>query len=62
MAPLLHLWRDEGGQDLVEYSLLITFVAMACLALLGIEQPSITAIWNQSNSKLVLASSAAGGQ
>ena len=26
------LWRDEGGQDLIEYSLLIAFIALGCIA------------------------------
>jgi Flp pilus assembly pilin Flp len=28
------LWQDEAGQDLVEYSLLLAFIAMAAIALL----------------------------
>ena len=32
MALWLHnFWLEEEGQDLIEYSLLITFIAIACL-------------------------------
>ena len=30
-AILRVLWRDESGQDLAEYTLLITLIAIACL-------------------------------
>ena len=29
---LCSLWREEDGQDLIEYSLLITFIAIATAA------------------------------
>jgi Flp pilus assembly pilin Flp len=31
-----HLVRDEGGQDLLEYGLLVTLIAMAALLAVGI--------------------------
>ena len=30
-AILRSLWRDESGQDLAEYTLLITLIAIACI-------------------------------
>jgi Flp pilus assembly pilin Flp len=59
MESLLHFWRDESGQDLIEYSLLITFIAIACLALVGAGRPSVNAIWIGTNTQLNLAGSAA---
>jgi len=59
MQLLLHFWRDERGQDLIEYSLLIAFIAIACLALIGAGRPSVNAIWTSSNTQLTLAGSAA---
>ena len=59
MQSLLHFWRDESGQDLIEYSLLITFIAIACLALIGAGRPSVNAIWISTNTQLTLAGSAA---
>lgn len=31
MKLLLHLWKDESGQDLVEYALLLVLVALAAI-------------------------------
>jgi Flp pilus assembly pilin Flp len=61
MQLLLHFWQDESGQDLIEYSLLITFIAIACLALIGAGRPSVDAIWVATNSQLTVAGSAATG-
>ena len=33
MTLLTHLWKDEQGQDLIEYTLLMAFVALASAAL-----------------------------
>jgi Flp pilus assembly pilin Flp len=59
MKQLTQFWQDESGQDLIEYSLLITFIALACLALIGSGRPATNAIWSSANTDLVAASSAA---
>ena len=51
------LWRDEQGQDLIEYTLMLAFVALASAALFSTAGASINAIWSKTNSQL---SSAAG--
>ena len=61
MNFLFDFWQDETGQDLIEYSLLITFIALACMALLGSGRPATNAIWATANTQLVAANSAAGG-
>jgi Flp pilus assembly pilin Flp len=61
MQLLLTFWQDESGQDLIEYSLLITFIAIACLALLGAGRPSVNAIWLNTNTQLSAAGTAAAG-
>jgi len=43
----VRLAREEEGQDLVEYALLITFIALACIV--GMQQLG-TAINNRYNS------------
>jgi Flp pilus assembly pilin Flp len=48
-------WRDEMAQDLIEYSLLIMFIAMASIALLGSGKPAIEGIWNLNTRHLVSA-------
>jgi Flp pilus assembly pilin Flp len=55
---LYRFWREEDGQDLIEYSLLITFIAIATAAVVGQGQNSIRAIWGSGNSTLVQASTA----
>ena len=51
--------REEGGQDLVEYSLLLAFVALASAALFIGAGGSIGGIWVVANSRLVDANTAA---
>ena len=53
--------REECGQDLIEYSLLITFIAIACLALLGSGRPAVNSIWQAGNNQLTQANGQAGG-
>ncbi|MDR3698769.1 MAG: hypothetical protein P4L56_03980 [Candidatus Sulfopaludibacter sp.] len=48
--------REEDGQDLIEYTLLMTFIAIACLALVGSGRNAINQIWITSNSDLTTAS------
>ena len=62
MATYLHkFWQEEEGQDLIEYLLLITFIAITCLALIGAGRPAVNNIWQASNNQLTQASAAAGG-
>ena len=56
---LNNFWRDEEGQDLIEYSLLITFIAVATAAVVGQGQNSIRAIWSSSNSTITAANTSA---
>jgi Flp pilus assembly pilin Flp len=50
---LRDLWREDGGQDLIEYSLLIAFLAMACISFFSMGNKSIAGIVNTSTSQLV---------
>jgi Flp pilus assembly pilin Flp len=50
---------DESGQDLIEYTLLMAFVALASAAIFLGAGGSISGIWNSSNSQLVAANSSA---
>jgi Flp pilus assembly pilin Flp len=60
MATYLHsFWHDEDGQDLIEYSLLITFIAIACAAIIGAGRPAVNSIWIGTNNQLTQANSAA---
>jgi Flp pilus assembly pilin Flp len=51
--------RDEQGQDLIEYTLLLAFVAMASAALFIGAGNSVSGIWSVTNSQLVVANTSA---
>jgi Flp pilus assembly pilin Flp len=59
MTILRNLWNDEQGQDLIEYTLLMAFVALASAALFLGAGGSIRGIWNVTNSQLAAANAAA---
>ena len=52
-------WNDEQAQDLIEYTLLMAFVALASAALFLGAGGSISGIWSTTNSQLVAANSSA---
>ena len=49
------LWQDEQGQDLIEYTLMLAFVALASAALFSTAGASINVIWSKTNSQLSTA-------
>jgi len=55
MTFLRNLWKDEQGQDLIEYTLLMAFVALASAALFLGAGGSIKGIWMTTNNQLVQA-------
>lgn len=59
MSKLVVFLRDDQGQDLVEYSLLLAFVCLASAALFIGAGTSIAGIWNQANTQLTNANGAA---
>jgi Flp pilus assembly pilin Flp len=48
---------DETGQDLVEYSLLIAFVALAGAAAFIGMSGNVNSIWSAANNRLAAANS-----
>ena len=50
---------DEQGQDLIEYTLLMAFVALASAALFIGAGSSIAGIWGATNTSLTTANTAA---
>jgi Flp pilus assembly pilin Flp len=56
---LRNFWNDEQGQDLIEYTLLMAFVALASAALFIGAGGSISGIWSSSNSQLTAANTSA---
>ena len=59
MNTLYNFWNDEQGQDLIEYTLLMAFVALASAALFLGAGNSVKGIWSSSNSQLVAANTSA---
>lgn len=51
------MWRDERGQDLIEYALMAGFVAVAAGAIMPNIASSISTIFSQVSSVLTSASS-----
>jgi Flp pilus assembly pilin Flp len=47
--------QDENGQDLIEYTLLMAFVALSSAALFINTGSSVSKIWSSGNSALSLA-------
>jgi Flp pilus assembly pilin Flp len=44
--------RDESGQDLIEYTLLLAFVALASASLFLSAGTSISTIWGSASTQL----------
>ena len=56
-----NFWNDQQGQDLIEYTLLMAFVALASAALFLGAGGSINGIWQTSNTQLSTANGIASG-
>ncbi len=52
--------KEEDGQDLVEYSLLLAFIGLAATAVLSNVKTTISTLWTTVNSKLTTANTTAG--
>ena len=61
MTFLRNLWNEDQGQDLIEYTLLLAFVALASAALFIGAGGQVSGIWGKANSQLVAANAAAAG-
>jgi Flp pilus assembly pilin Flp len=45
-------WQDESGQDLIEYTLLLAFVALASASLFLSAGSSVSQIWGSASTQL----------
>jgi len=59
MALIRRFWQEDDAQDLIEYTLLMAFVALASAALFLASGGSITGIWATTNDQLSQANTAA---
>jgi Flp pilus assembly pilin Flp len=58
-TPLNGILSNEQGQDLIEYTLLMAFVALASAALFIGAGSSIKGIWGSTNTQLTTANTSA---
>jgi Flp pilus assembly pilin Flp len=59
MRGLVDFCTGDTGQDLIEYTLLIAFVALASAALFLGAGGSLSSIWNATNTELTNAAGSA---
>ena len=52
MAVLNRLWKDESGQGMVEYGLIIALVSVAVIGVLGLMGEQIKHFFQQITGKL----------
>lgn len=45
-------WREESGQDLIEYTLLMAFVALASASLFISAGSSVSGIWGTASNQI----------
>ncbi len=58
LSRLKMFWKDESGQDLIEYTLLMAFIALASASLYMSAGNSLQGFWSQTSSQLVAANAA----
>lgn len=56
---LVNFVKDEQGQDLIEYTLLMAFIALASAAVFTNAGKSISSIWQSASSQLSNAATSA---
>lgn len=54
---LMKLWKDDRGQDLIEYALMAGFVAVAAGAIMPTVSQNISEIFSKVSSVMTLANS-----
>jgi Flp pilus assembly pilin Flp len=59
MQMIMGFFREDQGQDLIEYTLLLAFVCIASAALFVSAGGSVSGIWTAANSQLSKANTSA---
>ena len=49
---MIRLWKEEEGQDLTEYALLLVLLSLAAIATLGTLASAINSVFNQAATNL----------
>lgn len=55
LKEIQSFWADDSGQDLIEYTLLMAFVALSSAALFIGGGKNVKGIWSTVNSQLTVA-------
>jgi pilus assembly protein Flp/PilA len=55
----LNMWRDDDGQDMVEYVLILGLISIVAVAALTASGGSIQTVWNSTSSALAGATGGA---
>ncbi len=56
---LQNFLREESGQDLIEYTLLMAFIALASAAIFTQAGTSVNTIWKSASNQLAAAATSA---
>jgi Flp pilus assembly pilin Flp len=57
---IMRFVKEEDGQDLIEYTLLMAFIALASAAVFVNAGNSVSSIWSRASTQLSTAASASG--
>jgi Flp pilus assembly pilin Flp len=57
MEFMKRFWQEEGGQDLIEYSLLLGFIALFSASIYSTVSGDIKTIWTNGSTTLNTAAS-----
>jgi len=60
MKSFILFLKDEEGQDLIEYTLLMAFIALASAAIFVSAGSSVNSIWQNASTQLSNAAVTAG--
>ncbi|HZT29913.1 MAG TPA: Flp family type IVb pilin [Bryobacteraceae bacterium] len=59
MTTLKNFWKDESGQDLVEYTLLLAFMSLVAAAIMINVSGSVSTVWSVTSTDLSKAAASA---
>ena len=59
LSTIRNFIRDDNGQDLIEYTMLLAFVCVASSAFIVNSGHSLSGIWTATNSRLAAANTSA---
>ncbi len=52
MKLLRRIWKEEDGQDLIEYGLLLAIITVGAITAIGLIGPKVSAYFTNLNSRL----------